>query len=167
MQQENIKITGVMFYYYFVCKRKLWYFSKNISMENNSENVSIGKSIDENSYKKEKKHIMIDNTINIDFIEGYKVIHEIKKSKAIEEAGHWQIRYYQYYLKKNGVDNMDGIIDYPLLRKREKIVLTEKDEEKIENILIEIKDIIKRKEIPKKIDSKICKKCAYYELCYI
>ena len=23
-------ITGTMFYYYFVCKRKLWYFSQNI-----------------------------------------------------------------------------------------------------------------------------------------
>ena len=29
---EN-RITGVMVYYYFVCKRKLWYFSNEIQME--------------------------------------------------------------------------------------------------------------------------------------
>ena len=72
---DNIKITGVMFYYYFVCHRKLWYFSHGIQMEDKNENVQIGKLIDENSYSREKKNIMIDGVINIDFIDGYKVIH--------------------------------------------------------------------------------------------
>ena len=44
-------ITGTMFYYYFVCKRKLWYFSQNIEMEQNSSNVEIGKFIDENYFE--------------------------------------------------------------------------------------------------------------------
>ena len=52
---EDIKISGVMFYYYFVCKRKLWYFLNQINMEQNSELVSIGKILDETTYKKEKK----------------------------------------------------------------------------------------------------------------
>lgn len=47
-------ITGLMIYYYFVCKRKLWYFVNEISMEQNSELVSIGKILDETSYKREK-----------------------------------------------------------------------------------------------------------------
>lgn len=63
-----MKITGVMFYYYFVCHRKLWLFSKDITFEKDNENVMLGKLLDENSYKKDKKHIMIDETINIDFI---------------------------------------------------------------------------------------------------
>ena len=37
---EN-RITGVMVYYYFVCKRKLWYFSNEIQMEGDNENVQL------------------------------------------------------------------------------------------------------------------------------
>ena len=30
---DGLRITGVYVQYYFVCKRKLWFFSKNIKME--------------------------------------------------------------------------------------------------------------------------------------
>ena len=53
-----MQITGIMIYYYFVCQRKLWYFVNHINMEQNSELVSIGKILDENSYKNEKKSIL-------------------------------------------------------------------------------------------------------------
>lgn len=49
------KITGVMVYYYFVCKRKLWLFGNDLDMEHTSELVGIGKLIDETSYSREKK----------------------------------------------------------------------------------------------------------------
>lgn len=44
------RITGVMVYYYFVCKRKLWYFCHEIRMESNNEDVQLGKILDETSY---------------------------------------------------------------------------------------------------------------------
>ena len=62
------KITGVMYSYYFLCHRKLWLFAHNINMEQESEAVFIGKLIDEDTYKREKKHILIDDKINIDYI---------------------------------------------------------------------------------------------------
>ncbi|WP_369461587.1 Dna2/Cas4 domain-containing protein [Thermoclostridium stercorarium] len=71
-----VKVTGVMMEYYFVCKKKLWYFANQIQMENENENVLIGRMIDENSYIQEKRNILIDGTINIDFIKKYKQIHE-------------------------------------------------------------------------------------------
>lgn len=40
------KITGVMIYYYFVCRRKLWLFHNDIAMEDENELVQIGKYID-------------------------------------------------------------------------------------------------------------------------
>lgn len=46
------RITGVMIYYYFVCKRKLWYFCHDIRMETENEDVMLGKILDESSYKK-------------------------------------------------------------------------------------------------------------------
>ena len=76
---ERVKeITGMMVYYYFVCKRKLWYFVNEINMEQNSELVSLGKALDETSYQRVKKSILIDNTINIDFMEKGTILHEIK-----------------------------------------------------------------------------------------
>ena len=54
------EVSGIMVYYYKVCKRKLWYFSNGITMEHNSEDVKIGKSIDEDSYYDEDKHININ-----------------------------------------------------------------------------------------------------------
>ena len=111
------RITGVMIYYYFVCKRKLWYFVHEINMESENENVLLGKLLDESSYQRDDKHINIDNVINIDFIKEHKELHEIKKSRSIEEAGVWQMKYYLYYLKQRGVDGLKGRIDYPLLKK--------------------------------------------------
>lgn len=74
-----MKITGVMVEYYFICKKKLWYFANQIQMENEHENVLIGRMIDENSYIQERKNILIDGTINIDFIRKHRQIHEVKK----------------------------------------------------------------------------------------
>ena len=60
------RITGVMIYYYFVCSRKLWYFCHQINMEDENENVQLGKLLDENSYKRDDKHIEIDGIINME-----------------------------------------------------------------------------------------------------
>lgn len=160
-------ITGLMFYYYFICQRKLWYFANEISMEQNSELVSIGRILDETSYTREKKGILIDNTINIDFIKNGAVLHEVKKTKAIEDAGIWQLKYYMYYLQKRGVKTIEAKIDFPLLRQTKQVTLEEEDIEIIENVIKNIEEIIAQEKPPEKINEKICKKCAYYDLCYV
>lgn len=161
------RITGVMIYYYFVCKRKLWYFMNDINMESENEDVMLGKLLDESSYKKDDKHINIDNIINIDFIREHRELHEIKKSKAIEEAGIWQVKYYLYYLKKKGVSGLKAKIDYPLIKKNVVVELTEEDEHFIEEIIRDIMDIKKQLVPPEFESKKICSKCAYHDLCLI
>ena len=136
-------------------------------MENTNENVMLGKLIDENSYERESKHVMIDETVNIDFIKDWRVLHEIKKSKSIEEAGIWQLKYYLYFLNERGIKLEKGILDYPTLRKREEVKLEEGDNDKIKGILTEIEQIVSKNEMPPIIEAKICKKCAYFEYCYI
>ena len=161
------RITGVMVYYYFVCKRKLWYFSHEIQMEGDNENVQLGKLLDEESYKRDEKHINIDNIINIDFIKDHNELHEIKKSSAIEEAGIWQIKYYLYYLEKRGVSNLKAKIDYPLIKKTLVVELSDSDKTELDSILKDI-DIIARGEFPPAFEEKkICNKCAYHDLCFI
>jgi CRISPR-associated exonuclease Cas4 len=164
---SEIRITGVYVQYYFVCKRKLWFFAKNIKMEEKSDLVTIGKLIDEHSYKREKKQINIDDTINIDFIGNRGTIHEIKKSKSIDKADIYQVKYYLYYLYKRGVQDIDGIINYPKLREKVTVELSEQDITEIEAIMDEIDTILKQETPPPVINTKVCKKCAYYELCYI
>ena len=160
-------ITGLMVYYYFICERKLWYFINEINMEQNNELVSIGKILDETTYTRKKKNIMIDNTINIDFIKNGAILHEVKKTKSIEEAGIWQVKYYMYYLEKRGIQNIKAKIDFPLLRESKKITLEQSDREILDNVIKNIEEIAKKEIPPKVIDSKICKKCAYYDLCYV
>lgn len=164
MQKE---ITGVMVYYYEVCKRKLWYFYNEIQMEQGNENIEIGKAIDEETYKRDKKHINIDNIINIDFIRSKGILHEVKKSNKIEEASILQVKYYLYFLKKREVDNIKGKIDYPLLKQSIDVELTDQDIILIEGILEDIEKIVTLKNPMPLEKKKICKSCAYYDLCFI
>lgn len=162
-----MNITGIMIYYYFICQRRLWYFVNQINMEQNSELVKIGKILDETTYTKEKKQILIDNTINIDFIKNGAVLHEVKKTKAIEEAGIWQIKYYIYYLQNKGIKNIKAKIDFPLLRETKEVILEEEDKEILENVIKNIEEIAQMNKPPKAIDSKVCSKCSYFDLCYV
>ena len=164
---EEINVSGIQVYYYYVCPKKLWYYTNGLSMESDNENVMVGKKIDELTYNKRKKHILIDNTINIDFIAEHNIIHEVKKSRAIEEASIAQLKYYLFYLKERGVDNLKGRIDYPLLKQSVNIELSSDDEQEMKCAVQEIKRIVSCTLPPKCTKKKICKKCAYYDLCCI
>lgn len=166
-EDGSMRINGTMLNYYFVCKRKLWHFVNSITFEHENDDVLIGKLLDKDSYDREKKHILIDESINIDFLRDWKVLHEIKKSKSIEESAVWQVKYYLWFLRERGVELEKGVLDYPKLKKREDIFLEEGDGEKIKNILEEMENICSSEQVPQVINSKICRKCAYYEFCYI
>ena len=160
-------ITGLMVYYYEVCKRKLWYFANEIQLEENNSNVILGKLLEENTYTRDEKKINIDGVINIDFIRSKKILHEIKKSNSIEPASLLQVQYYLYYLEKKGLIGLKGILDYPLLKQTVEVNLTDEDRENLDNIIIGIKEIL-RKESPPALEKKgICKKCAYFDLCFV
>ena len=158
-------ITGTQVAYYIVCQRKLWLFSKNISMEHTSELVEIGKLIHENSYQRKGKEINLEG-IKIDILDAKTgVIHEVKKSKSLEESHLWQIKYYIYYFKNIGIE-VEGIIDYPKLRRRERITLSDADILKLNDTLSKVEKINNQSFPPPVINKPYCKKCSYYELCY-
>lgn len=161
------KVTGMMIYYYHVCRRKLWYFSHNLNMEQNSESVAMGKFIDENSYDRKTKNILIDEFVNIDFLDEWKIVHEIKKSKTVEEASIWQTKYYMMILKEKGLEVEKGIIDYPIIKKRKIIELSDEDIDYLNEVIKDVELIISRDDVPELKKISICKKCAYYEYCYI
>ena len=103
----------------------------------------------------------------MDFIRDWKVLHEVKKSRSIEEASIWQVKYYIFFLQQKGIKIEKGILDYPKIKKREEIILQKGDKAKIEQVLDDIKTILSQEKMPLTINSKICKSCAYYEYCFI
>ena len=160
-------ITGLMVYYYEVCKRKLWYFTNEIQLEENNSNVILGKLLEENTYTRDEKKINIDGVINIDFIRSKKILHEIKKSNSIEPASILQVQYYLYYLEKKGLIGLKGVLDYPLLRQTVEVNLSDSDRENLKNIIIGIKEILGKESPPILEKKNICKKCAYFDLCFV
>jgi CRISPR-associated exonuclease Cas4 len=76
-----MQITGSHINYYFVCRRKLWFFANGIQMEQNSDLVYEGKLIHEESYPQRAakyEEVQIGG-IKVDFYDaGNRVIHEVK-----------------------------------------------------------------------------------------
>lgn len=162
----EVIVTGTKINYYFVCHRKLWFFTRNISMEHNSEKVEIGKTIHEISYNRKKKEIELEG-VKIDFFDKNRgLIHEVKKSKSLEESHIWQLKFYLMYFKKLGLE-LKGEINYPLIRKTEKVELIPGDEIYLNDVVQNIMTISSNTKLPCVINKKICKECSYYELCYV
>ncbi|MEM4284287.1 MAG: Dna2/Cas4 domain-containing protein, partial [Candidatus Caldarchaeum sp.] len=44
---SDLYFTGTQINYYFVCKRKLWFFSHNMELESESDVVLLGKLLHE------------------------------------------------------------------------------------------------------------------------
>lgn len=159
------QITGTMYAYSYLCWRKLWFFAKDIVMEQENENVIIGKLIDQESYRREKKHLYLDDIVCIDIVKD-NVICEIKKSSSQREMAIQQLKYYLYLLNKKGIE-VKGELLVPKENHKEMIVLNENDILEINKQLERIKRICNEVTPPEIINNKICKKCAYFELCYI
>ncbi len=134
-------------------------------MEQESDNVLLGKLIHEHSYPRERKEILIDGVIKIDFLDD-KAVHEVKKSNRMEESHVGQLLYYIYCLRQKGVDIRKGIINYPKQRRTTEIELTPEREIEIRETLEKIEEVKKMEHSPDVLDSRICKKCGYEEFCY-
>ena len=161
---KEASVTGVQVAYYAICKRKLWLFSHKITMEHTSEKVAMGRMLHEESYGRKKKEVGI-GSIKVDFVENKGEIHEVKKSKSLEEAHEWQMLYYLYYFKKLGMD-MKGKIDYPLTRQRVDVTLTEEKEKQLEQILWEIQSITGKDSPQEPVKLPYCKSCSYFNFCW-
>lgn len=112
--------------------------------------------------------ITIEN-IKIDKITT-KYLTEIKKSDADTEAAKWQLIFYLKILKDKGVIRKGKIEFVEKKKNNKKVIEIELDEElenKLQTYIKDITTLIEGKEIPKQSNDKACKKCAYYDYCYI
>lgn len=162
----GLRVSGVKVAYYFICHTKLWLFSHNIAFEREDENVGVGRALHEERYKRDSKDVTIDQLISVDFVRrgDVLVLHEIKKTRKMEEAHRWQMLYYLYYLKLRGVVAR-GEINYPLISRREEVVLTGEDEAVLEQVISDIRGIVAGR-MPSPRRRRICPRCAYFEFCF-
>jgi len=172
-------ITATHINYYNICHRKLWLFSRGITMEHSSELVSDGKLLHETSYdQRAVKHteVQLEATYHgillrgkVDFYHHKnKIIHETKRGKSMEEAHIWQLRFYCWLFLLNGIDGVSGTLEYPKIRETLKVCLEEEHIKKFEDLIPKIEAFLHQSQAcPSVLNAPLCKKCAYYEFCYI
>lgn len=158
--------SGTLISYYAICHRKLWYYSHGIRLENDHENVKIGKMIEEESYSREHKNILINGSFAVDFIEDGKVIHEIKKSSKMEEAHKLQLMFYMVKLNELGMDIEKAVLRYPQERRTVDIEFTPDMVEQWQSVANNIQVICDQSKPPtRSVPKRLCRNCAYDELC--
>jgi len=162
-----MRINGTLINYYFHCKTQLWLHANRINLEDNSEDVRIGRVLHEISEEKIDE-VSFEN-IKLDKISKDYVI-EVKKSDSDLEAAKWQLLLYLYKLEQVGVLRKGRLEVFEKKKQNKKRFIVELDEEnrkKLLEVLEEIEKIISQDAPPKpKYESK-CRKCAYYEYCFL
>jgi len=223
----EFKLMGSQINYYFICKRKLWFFSRNIELEPESDLVKLGRLLHENRYKRKKmKEIQVDR-IKVDFVEARRtreaddnvgteqdnelnysqmtsgslsasklgdpdqnryteslenlspgvpgpsdaqkqiVIHEVKRSRKMQDAHLYQLLYYVYYLRKNyGVNVLRGVLHYPLLKQNVDVPLTKERIMQLEQTIRGIAEVNSLPRPPEAERKRYCKSCAFLDLCW-
>ena len=173
-----MRINASLLNMYIVCPRECWLHANGINMEHTSDTVYDGKLLHETSYpQRSEKYSEIEISAafdgtelfgKIDFYDAKnKVIHETKRSDKVEEAHEWQVKFYLWLLELNGIEGASAILEYPKLRKKDEVHLTEPDKEYLKECVKNIRILLQNDICPPVINSKICKSCSYYELCYV
>ncbi|MGL4761027.1 MAG: CRISPR-associated protein Cas4 [Sarcina sp.] len=163
-----MQVNGTLINYFFHCKRQCYLHGNRINLEDNSQDVHIGKAIHKVKDSKDNTELKIDN-IRIDKLTREYLV-EVKKSDSNLEAVRWQVLYYLKVLKAKGIERK-GKIEFVEKKKSDKKVyyeeLTLEKEGQLDIVIKNIENLI-AKEYPPivKFEPK-CKKCAYYEYCCI
>jgi len=162
-------VNGTLINYYFHCQRQCYLHANRINLEDNSEDVRIGKVLHEiNESKSKKGEVSIDN-IKIDKITKDYLV-EVKKSDSDIESVKWQVLFYLYKLKQKGVGKK-GKIEFIEKNKQDKkihyINLDEVNEKELLEVFEKIELLINQDTPPEAKFEPKCKKCAYYEYCFI
>ncbi|MBI4857023.1 MAG: CRISPR-associated protein Cas4 [Acetobacterium woodii] len=162
-------VTGTLVNYYIHCKRQCWLHGNRINLEDNSEDVKIGKALHEvKAAESAETEISVEN-IKIDKITRDYLV-EIKKSDADYEAVKWQVLFYLSVLKKKGIERQGKIEFIEKNKSDRKIYYLDLDDEniqKLSDIETEIIELLNQPTPPSVAINRKCTKCAYYTYCCI
>lgn len=163
-----MKVNGTLINYYFHCKRQCYLHGNRLNLEDNSEQVQIGKALHEEKSQADNTEIALEN-IRLDKLTA-EYLTEVKKSDADEEAAKWQLLFYLKILEEKGIYRKGKLEFVEKNKGGRKVVyveLTEEIKEKLEVYINEIKELLEQEEVPPMVEQSHCRKCAYYEYCCI
>lgn len=178
---DGLRIGGMLVGYHAVCPRKAWLSMRGLWMEQESEDVALGRLLDAHAYPRRRRPHLIeaeapDGTPLAVKIDGANlregVLHETKKGRACEDAHRLQLQFYLWVLRLAGVTRQDGApftgqLDYPALRRTEPVALTDADVAGLEARVAALTTLARQASPPERHPRRsFCRRCAFEELCY-
>jgi len=162
---DEFRVTGVMMQYYHVCKRELWFYSRDLEIDRGNPNVVRGTHVDDSAYEGQRRNVSIDGTIAIDLLQDGRVV-EVKPSSALTEPARMQLLYYLWYLDRVAGIEKDGVLAHPTERNREPVELTPENAERVEDAIRGIHDVVTSDSPPPAEEKPYCDSCAYHDFCW-
>ena len=164
-----MQINGTLINYYFHCKRQCYLHGNRLNLEDNSELVQIGRAMHEVKAEGcENAELAIEN-IRLDKLTT-EYLTEIKKSDSDIEASKWQLYYYLLVLINQGIISK-GKLEFEEKNKTKRttmiLELGDAEEKELEQIQSQIEELLQAEIVPEAEERAGCKKCAYYEYCFI
>lgn len=161
---EPFRVTGVMMQYYHVCKRELWFASRNLEIDRENPNVVRGTRVDDTAYGAKRRNLHL-GMISLDLLQDGRVV-EVKPSSTLTEPARMQLSYYLWYLKRVAGIEKEGVLAHPRERKRETVVLTEERIEEVETAIQGIFEVVTQETPPPAEEKPFCDSCAYHDFCW-
>lgn len=162
-----MNITGSIVQAYVYCPRKAWLMSRQITGDQYNEFLAIGRLIAEETFKREKKEILVEGG-KIDVIskgKGELILIEVKKSSKYLKTSKMQLLFYLYKFSKRGY-KVRGEIRIPKEKRVISVELGDVEIKKIETVIDEIEKLVKSIKAPEKKWKQSCKRCSYLEFCW-
>ncbi len=164
--ENPFRVTGVMMQYYFVCKRELWFESRDLEIDRENVNVVRGTRVDESSYSERGQENLRLGMVSLDLMEDGRVV-EVKPSSSLTEPARMQLSYYLWYLERVADVKRDGVLAHPTERKREVVELTAERVEKVESAIRGIHGVVSNESPPEAEEKPYCESCAYHDFCWV
>jgi CRISPR-associated exonuclease Cas4 len=161
---DPFRVTGVMMQYYHVCKRELWFASRNLEIDRENAAVVRGTRVDETAYDDRKRNLSL-GMIALDVLDDGRVV-EVKPSSSLTDPARMQLSYYLWYLDRVAGIETDGVLAHPRERRRETVELTDERAEAVEVAIRGIHDVVSRSSPPPAEEKPFCESCAYHDICW-
>lgn len=167
MENQEINVNGTLVWYYFICPREVWLIAHQINPDEDNANVNLGRFIQDYSYPRERKEILVGHS-KMDVFRVSKeglIVGEVKKSSRYRDSARMQLAFYLSELKQRGIV-AKGELRFPREKRKEEVILDGRMELELDRVRRDILRILYLPGPPAPIKINFCKKCAYAEFCW-
>ncbi|WP_435066704.1 CRISPR-associated protein Cas4 [Haloplanus sp. C73] len=159
------RLTGVMFQYYAVCERELWFLSRDVEIDRDTPAIVRGSIVDDSAYSDKRRDVRVDGIIAIDVLDSGEIL-EVKPSSSMTDPARLQLLFYLWYLDEvTGVEKT-GVLAHPTEKRRETIELTPEIRTEVESAIRGIREVVTAESPPPAEEKPVCDSCAYHDFCW-